>query len=131
MLQKIKNWLYRFMYGRNGVYTLAKAVLILMIVIALAGIFFKGTAKTVIIILTWVLIIYGYFRMFSKNVAQRRKENAWFESKIKYLKTRFSQRKDYRFFDCPNCKTHLRVPRGVGNITITCKKCGTKFDRKA
>ena len=50
---------------------------------------------------------------------------------ISNIITRIKQAKQYRFFDCPNCKAHLRVPRGSGNITITCNKCGTKFDRKA
>ena len=39
--------------------------------------------------------------------------------------------KKYRYFSCPKCKMRLRVPRGVGNVTITCKGCGEKFDKKA
>ncbi|MDO4501194.1 MAG: hypothetical protein Q4B60_07980 [Erysipelotrichaceae bacterium] len=131
MLQKIRNSLYRFMYGRYGVDSLNKAIMIAVFVLLFIGMFTKGTVRLILSPLIWFLIFYQYFRMFSKNISKRYAENAWFESKTKYYKTRFSQMKEYKFFDCPKCHTHLRVPRGVGKITITCKKCGEKFDRKA
>ncbi len=31
---------------------------------------------------------------------------------------------------CPNCNQQLRVPRGKGEIRITCKNCGKTFQRK-
>lgn len=131
-MNKFRNWLYKFMYGRNGVDSLTKALMIPFIVVIVVELFVtNNTARAILSLIAWIIIIYSYFRMFSKNVVKRRQENAWYESKVKYIKTRLSQSKDYRFYTCPNCKTHLRVPRGVGKITITCKKCGTKFDRKA
>ena len=42
---------------------------------------------------------------------------------------RFRQRKDYRFFRCPSCRTWLRVPRGKGKLNITCRHCGERFTR--
>ena len=44
---------------------------------------------------------------------------------------RIRNSKKYRYFKCPKCKKLLRIPRGVGSVTITCKDCGTKFDKKA
>lgn len=131
MLQRIRNCLYRFMYGRNGVDSLNRTLMYLIVALLIIGTFARGFLRNSIVFLTWFLIIYQYFRMFSKNISKRRKENEWFESKRRYFKTVITQSKQYRFFDCPNCHTHLRVPKGVGKITITCKKCGTKFDRKA
>ena len=119
------------MYGRNGIDSLNRALFIPIVLFLVVGMFLQGTTKIVISLLVWVLIIYMYFRTFSKNLVKRRKENEWYERKANYIKTRIKQAKQYRFYTCPNCKTHLRVPRGVGKITITCKKCGTKFDRKA
>lgn len=130
-MQKIKNWFYRFMSGRNGADSICRLLIIPVIVVFVVCLFLKGNARLIVSLIGWALIIYMYFRMFSKNVVQRRKECAFVDSKLNYYKTRLTQSKDYRFFNCPNCGTHLRVPRGVGNITITCKKCGTKFDRKA
>ena len=43
---------------------------------------------------------------------------------------RWHQRRDYRFYKCPSCRTRLRVPRGKGKINIVCRKCGTSFQRK-
>ena len=50
---------------------------------------------------------------------------------VKAIFNRVKNGKKYRYFTCPQCKKRLRVPRGVGNITITCKGCGNKFDKKA
>ena len=43
---------------------------------------------------------------------------------------RWVQRKDYKFFTCPSCRTTLRVPRGKGQIRIVCRKCGNTFTGK-
>ena len=50
--------------------------------------------------------------------------------KFEMIKVRWTQRKDYKFFTCPNCKTALRVPRGHGKVNIVCRKCGTSFTGK-
>ena len=131
MLNKIKNWFYRFMYGRHGIDQLSNFTLIVAIIVSIVSMFFSGVVRTILNIVFWALIVFTYFRIFSKNIYKRQQENNWFVSKINYYKKRFNDRKQYRYFDCPKCKTHLRVPKGAGNITITCKKCGCEFDRKA
>ncbi len=119
------------MYGRNGYDSLSRALIIPIFVLLIITMFTSGTLRAVLCIVGWALIVYLYFRVFSRNIVKRQAENRWYESKMKYLKTRISQSKQYRFYTCPNCKAHLRVPRGVGKITVTCAKCGHKFDRKA
>ena len=132
MLQKFRNFLYKVMAGRNGVDSLGRAIFIPVIFCMLLSMFISNNVvRLVLSILIWFLIFYMYFRMFSKNINKRRAENAWYEGKVRYIKTRISQRKDYRFYNCPKCGTHLRVPKGTGKIIITCKKCGEKFERKA
>lgn len=131
MKNKIRNWLYKFMYGRNGVDTLGKDLFYVVIFFIILNLFLKGYARLIVTIIVWILIFYTYFRMFSKNISKRRNEAYKYESKKNYFIKRIKESRKYRFFDCPNCKTHLRVPKGIGNITITCKKCGTQFDRKA
>lgn len=131
MFKKIKGWLYKFMYGRNGADDLSRALLLLSIIVLLPSSFIKNNIRIVFLVLFWIIVIYSYYRMFSKKLYDRKKENDWYVGKINYIKLRFSQRKNYRFFDCPKCKTHLRVPKGVGKITITCNKCGYQFDKKA
>ena len=132
MLNKLKYKLARFMYGRNGVDQLSNFMLYGSFVILLPTLFIKNDkVRMIFLILFWVIVIINYYRIFSKNIYKRQKENNYFVSKLNYLKTRFTQRKTYRFYDCPKCHTHLRVPKGAGLITITCKKCGYQFDKKA
>ena len=128
---KFRNAIYKFMYGRNGVDQLSNFLIRVSFVFILPCLFLKGYVRLAFEILFWLTIVYSYFRILSKDIYKRQQENSWFVSKMNYLKTRVSQRKQYRFYDCPKCKTHLRVPRGVGEVTITCKKCGYKFDKKA
>lgn len=128
---KIKNAIQRFMYGRYGFDELSNFLLRISFIFIIPCIFVKGSVVIIFYLLFWATIIYTYFRMLSKNIYKRQAENTWFINKRNYIKQRFSQRKQYRFYDCPKCKTHLRVPRGAGKITITCKKCGYQFDRKA
>lgn len=75
--------------------------------------------------------------MFSKQVYKRRQENMLFAQKmypyqLKAMKwaNRQMDKKTNKHFKCPNCKQVLRVPKGRGQITITCPKCAEKFDRR-
>lgn len=34
---------------------------------------------------------------------------------------------DYTVVQCPSCPTRLRVPKGKGNLTVSCPKCKTDF----
>ena len=85
-----------------------------------------------------VLLGYIYFRMFSRNLPRRREENGKFlrlrykvMAAFRVRKEKWVQRKDYKFFTCPSCKTTLRVPRGHGKIKIVCRKCGNSFTGKS
>lgn len=132
MFKKLKNKFINFMYGRNGADELSRFILYVSFVILIPSGFIKNnTIRFVFTMLFWCAVIYSYFRVFSKNINKRRLENKRYTDKVAYLKQRFTQRKQYKFFNCPKCKTHLRVPKGAGKITITCNKCGHQFDRKA
>ncbi len=134
----MKERMARFMAGRNGNDQLNLFLLVVDIVLLLlAGIFANSIGKY-IYPLVFLLLIYIYFRMFSRNVYKRREENGKFiRQKLKvtgYLHMRHErwiQRHDYKFFTCPSCKTTLRVPRGHGRIKIVCRKCGTSFEGKS
>lgn len=74
MLQRLAYRLQAFMYGRNGVDQLGWALLILGVVLNLIGNF---TGLSLLCLLAYVPMGYALFRMFSKNLPQRQKENAW------------------------------------------------------
>ena len=134
----MKNFLFRvlgkirkFFYGRNGFDDLAKLSFISSIVVFLLyGFWPKGIVKVLLSFLYLALLIYAYFRIFSKNINKRAQENRKYVGAIKMIKTRWKQRKSHKFYRCPKCKTWLRLPKGRGKITITCVKCSTKFDKK-
>jgi DNA-directed RNA polymerase subunit RPC12/RpoP len=123
----------RFMYGRNGADHLARFTSYLVLIFILIDVFVEGSFFYLI---AFVLLIYNFVRIFSKNLDKRRAENAKFLSmtegarkKIRILKKRYDGRKDYRFFKCPDCGQEVRVPKGRGRIRITCPKCKSQFDR--
>ena len=100
--------LIRFMAGRNGADNLSRAVIIATLVLLVAGMFAHGEAARVLRVLAIIGVVYVYFRVFSRNVAKRRQENANFlratasvRGYFRGLRERWVQRRDYRFFRCP------------------------------
>lgn len=134
--QKMGNALSRFMYGRNGVDQLGWASLVLVLLLDTVELIVRSkseTARMILSTVSFLVMVWILFRMFSRNLSKRRKENAWFLTKIvnpvKNRKAR-SQDKDHKYFTCPQCRTICRVPRGKGKIIITCPKCGTSIHGK-
>ncbi|MEF9971242.1 MAG: hypothetical protein RR731_02895 [Oscillospiraceae bacterium] len=133
----MKNKLAKFMYGRYGLDELSKALTYFSLFILILSLFFGSKLKNFILILAVLLIIFSYFRVFSKNFEKRRSENEkYLQQKnrlLTFLRLRrdmFKQRREYKFFKCPSCRAVMRVPRGKGNIRVVCKKCGTAFEKK-
>ncbi|MEG1191485.1 MAG: hypothetical protein RSD32_08705 [Oscillospiraceae bacterium] len=133
----MKNKLAKFMYGRYGLDELSKALTYFSLFILILSLFFGSKLKNFILILAILLIIFSYFRVFSKNFEKRRSENEkYLQQKnrlLTFLRLRrdmFKQRREYKFFKCPSCRAVMRVPRGKGNIRVVCKKCGTAFEKK-
>lgn len=126
--------LSRLMQGRYGPDALGQFLNIVTLVLLVLGIFLSG-------LFTWIglaTFVFASYRMFSRNLTQRQAENAAYlrvQTQVKHWfstrRQRFAQRNTYRYFSCPSCKQDIRVPRGKGDITITCPKCQTKFDRKS
>ena len=89
-----------------------------------------------ILIAAGVLLVYNYFRMFSRNFNRRYEENQNFllfwRGFASFFKIGFMRIKDreHRYFRCPRCRRTLRVPKGKGRISIHCPTCGTDFIKK-
>ena len=137
----MKQKLMQFMYGRNGVDHFSRFLIYLVLALIILRLLIGGLLGGVVGTLLWyasiVLLVYAYFRIFSKNTSKRRAENAkYFQYRTQLIngfknwQERRSQSKDYCFFRCPSCKAMLRVPRGKGKVRVTCRKCGTAFERK-
>lgn len=140
--RKFENWqrniqrsAAEWSYGRNGTDELGSAVANLAIVIIFVDLFINTHW------LNWVglvLITYAWFRISSKNITARAREN---EAAIKkagpvvhFLANPLAtikENKEYVHLACPSCGQKVRIPRGKGKVRITCPKCHTRFDGKA
>ena len=132
-------WFQRMMIGRNGMDALNRFLSVVLLVIVAVEMLLRGkAAASVLGFLALLLIIIIYFRMFSRDIYRRSRENGTY-LRLRYpiwsafdgWRERYRQRRDYRFFRCPSCRAWLRVPRGKGKINIVCSKCGTAFRRRS
>lgn len=129
----------RFMSGRNGNDQLGFFMLAVgFLFIILGSILRKTFVGTVFTMLALADIVLAYVRIFSRNIYKRSSENNRYLakkyevlSKFRVVKERWVQRREYKFFSCPSCRTVLRVPRGRGKIKIVCTKCGNTFIGKS
>ncbi|MGI6201052.1 MAG: hypothetical protein ACOYJA_09810 [Christensenellales bacterium] len=90
--------------------------------------------------LTVVLVAYALYRMFSRDISARRREEAWLMMKVAtlapgFLRTMNARKaerldKSHKYFSCPKCKARLRAPKGKGRLRITCRTCGEVFEKK-
>ena len=48
-----------------------------------------------------------------------------------HLRRTMHRDKEHRYFRCPSCGQQLRVPKGKGKITVTCRSCGASSRKKA
>lgn len=128
------NWLRRFMSGRYGPDQLSMALLILSVVLSVV---IRFTGVPLLSMISYIPLGLCFFRMFSKNINKRRMENYKFHMLIgpvyswsKKMRIRLAESRTHRFFKCPSCRAELRLPKGKGNIIITCTKCRHEFKAK-
>ena len=130
----IRSALQRLMYGRYGNDQLNMALLVLYLALFLAYVL---TDFELLYWLSFALLAVSLFRLLSRNHARRRAENAKFlrmaGPALQWLRLQRTIRRDkeHRYFRCPNCGQQLRVPRGKGKITVTCRSCGAVFEKKS
>jgi len=130
----MRNAIQRFMYGRYGADQFGHFLVGAALVLTVLNVFFDSA---LLMLLADVMIFYALFRMLSRNTYKRREENARFLKKagpvLKWLRLQQTIRKDkdHRYFKCPCCSQYLRVPKGKGKITVTCRSCGASFQEKS
>ncbi|MBQ7375794.1 MAG: hypothetical protein IJW52_02820 [Clostridia bacterium] len=132
---KFKNKLYRFMYGRYGSDTLAKVMLyvclIWMIVANIVALFVDSVWFSVAYyLITTAMIGWMFYRMFSRNIAARRRENERFCGFFKLRRNKFRDRKTHVYRKCHACGAVLRLPKAKGKHFVVCPRCNKRFEVK-
>ena len=127
------------MQGRYGTDAFARFTISVSLILIVAAAFLRRSGLGAILDFAGLaLMVYTYFRIFSKNISKRYAENQ------KYLRIRgnikkrwhrekniLNQRKTYHIYRCPGCSQKIRIPRGKGKIEISCPKCQTKFRKRS
>ena len=127
------NFFQRLMFGRYGADQLGVALLGLYLVLSLLSRMMQSS------LLGWLAtacIVYAVYRIWSKQLEKRKRENDKFLELVRPIVHRYNVHKcrrndkEHAYFKCPNCGQQLRVPKGKGKISITCRSCGVSFEEK-
>ena len=129
----MKEKFYRFMQGRYGIDQLNSFLMIVCVICFIVNMFIGSIVLTFIAYGTWLFVI---FRMFSKNIYARNRENDkylnFFSPLSRWLKLKLRSKQDpsNKYFSCPKCKQMVRVPKGHGTVVVTCPNCQNKFEKR-
>ena len=133
-LQRLRESFARFMQGRHGTDNLGLFTLVAGLACSLLASF---TGIGLLSLIGMALYIWTIFRMFSRNNEKRWAENrkyveltSGWKTKISQFVRRMKNRRDYRYFKCPNCKVLMRAKRGRGELDLTCFRCGFQYKKK-
>ena len=121
--------------GRNGADELSGACANVAVVLVVVDLVARSTWVSVVALL---LLAYSWFRISSKDVTARARENAaaskaagpvlaWLANPVAAAR----EARLYKHLTCPSCGQRVRIPRGKGKVRITCPKCHTRFDGRA
>jgi len=50
------------------------------------------------------------------------------EMVVGFDKERIEELVDYTVIECEKCFAKMRLPKGAGNVRVTCQKCGHQFE---
>lgn len=125
--------LQKFMQGRYGPDELYKFLLYLYLILFIINNFLKSNILDIIELL---IVIFMFYRFFSKKRYSRQKENQQylkikksFTNTIQNIKRNYHNREYNIYKKCPKCKTILKLPlpnkRGIQHVK--CPKCKTRF----
>lgn len=122
--------LMKFMSGRYGLDALFYVLFAISAVLVVVNMFVGSIILQLVID---AIMIYAFYRVLSRNIAARRRENLLVTGLAHEIKKRRSicrqRRADYThiYKKCPRCHAVLRLPRRKGKHTTVCPKCSKEF----
>lgn len=130
----LKYKLQNLMQGRYGFDELSRTLVFASLVFFVLSALFR---LHILYIVACVILLWAYFRCFSKNFTARQKEfSAYFRiknklmKKIRLYKNIWRDRKSFKYFKCDKCGAYLKVPKGKGKIRVTCRNCKNEMTKK-
>lgn len=133
-MSKWQNRLYNFFYGRYGADELYQAGLVLYIVLFIINLFLDSL---IIFIIETIIVVITFFRVLSKNIKKRKRENKIYldmkekiKKKFELMKKKWRDRNTHMYKKCRHCKTVLRLPLKKGVHTVKCPNCKKRFEVK-
>lgn len=140
-MNRFRFWFANYMRGRYGSDEFNKFLIIVAFILIILDVIIKWRIINLAIIF---ILIYTYARMFSRNYNARYAENMKFLNMKNRFMGKFGRRNgtygsgyknpvndgSHKILRCPACGMRLRVPKGAGNIMISCPQCGNKFSKK-
>jgi len=129
---KYSNKFKKFMYGRYGPDELYMFLFKIYLALLIINLFIKSS---VISLLEILIIVWMFYRFFSKKIYKRSDENVAFLNIKKKLLKPFSNikrnmnDKDHIYKKCHKCHTTLKLPLPMkrGIKTAKCPNCGKKL----
>lgn len=124
------------MYGRYGIDKLYYFYFAIYFILVFIGMLTDSAIVYAITnIASTLLLIYMFFRVFSRNISKRYAEGQKFErvwnkvtSFFKLQRNRLRDRKTHVYRRCKHCKAVLRLPKRKGKHSTTCPRCGRIFN---
>lgn len=138
MFRRLAIRFQRFMTGRRGLDTLGYTLIFVSLFFSLlSNFFFHPFLRGVLWLLQLASLVWLFVRFFSRDIAARERENARLRAFYAKLRSfwrttsrRVRERKTHVYFKCTGCKNTLRVPKGRGNITVTCPVCHEQIKKR-
>lgn len=132
--EKIMAYLKRYTDGCYGMDELSNVLYVIALILIFVSLL---PHCRILYYISLILIFITAFRFFSKETGKRMQEKELFlkafseiKKDISAQKRHWQDRKTYKYFKCPHCRTYIRIPKGHGKVIITCPKCRTQFERK-
>ena len=131
-MSRLRESFARFMVGRYGPDQLYNFLFGSYVALLVLNLFVNSL---LLALLELSVLIYMLFRLFSRNIYKRQKENAWYLEISKkprdffgLMKNRIRDRKTHVYRTCPACKSNLRLPKQKGKHTAVCPRCSRRFE---
>ena len=123
------------MYGRYGADTLSRVMLWVyfgwILCCTVISLFVDSVWFSLFYyVVASALVVWMFSRMFSRNIAARKRENDKFCGFFKLRRNKFRDRKTHVYRKCPSCKAVLRLPKAKGKHFVVCPRCKNRFEVK-